>query len=53
MFAGNWLAYWGHQTVIINGLTGFEAFFFDNIIMVPLVASIMFALAYGYMGGDR
>lgn len=53
LFLGSWLSTWGHNTVTINNLIGFEAFFFDNIIMVPIIASILFAMAYGFFGGSQ
>lgn len=51
LFLGSWLATWGHNAVTLNSLTGFEAFFFDNIIMVPIIASFIFSIAYSYGGG--
>lgn len=53
LFLGGWLNTWGHNTVTLNSLTGFEAFFFDNIVMVPILVSIIFVLAYSYIGGSR
>lgn len=53
LFFASWLSTWGHNTVTLNNLTGFEAFFFDNIVMVPIVASLIFILAFSYIGGSR
>lgn len=44
------LAYWGHQTVVNNGLTGVEALFYNNINFVVLFVLMIFILGFAYFG---
>jgi hypothetical protein len=52
-FLGDFLSYWGGQTVIINNLTGFEAFFYNNLNLLIGIGLLLFTLAGVYLGGKR
>jgi len=49
MFLGGWLASWGQQAIILNNLTGIEAFVYANLNLLVgfcLVISTMGYLAF-------
>jgi hypothetical protein len=51
LFIGEQVAYWGHACVIAGGMTGIEAFLYDNINLLLLIIFGVFILAVG-SGGD-
>jgi hypothetical protein len=50
MAFGKLIAYWGHQAVINGGMTGIEAFMYDNINLMILIVLFIFILAIGVIG---
>lgn len=51
LFIGEQVAYWGHACVIAGGMTGIEAFLYDNINLLLAVIFFIFVLAMGLGGG--
>jgi hypothetical protein len=47
LFIGQQVAYWGHLTVINGGLTGIEAFLYDNINLLIAIIFFIFIVALG------
>lgn len=50
LFFAEQLAFWGHQAVLLNGLTGVEALFYNNVNMIVLFVLMIFILGLGYFG---
>jgi hypothetical protein len=53
VWAGGWVADVGHGVVTQNGLTGVEAFFFDNLNVVIMIGAVLGVLGYMAFGGLR
>jgi hypothetical protein len=53
VWLGGWVAYVGHQTVIDNGLTGVEAFAFDNLNLIIMLVMILAMMGWAYFGGQQ
>lgn len=53
VFLGGWVAQVGAMVVSENGLTGIEAFFFNNLNLVVMVCMFLGMLGWMYIGGQR
>jgi len=52
IFLGGWVAQVGATAVAENGLTGVEAFFFENLNLVIMVFMVLGMLAWTYFGSE-
>jgi hypothetical protein len=50
---GGWVAQVGADAVASNGLTGIEAFAFENINLIIMLIMILGMLAWSYFGGQQ
>lgn len=50
MFVAEQLSFWGHKVVVEQGLTGLEAFGFENLNLLIFIVFLIFILAYSYIG---
>jgi hypothetical protein len=53
LFIAGQLSTWGHTAVVNGSLSGFEAFFFENLNLLVGVIFFVFILAVGYYGGGQ
>lgn len=53
VWLGGWVASVGQIVVAENGLTGVEAFFFENLNLVIMLFMILGMLAWTYFGGEQ
>jgi len=53
VWLGGWVAYVGHQAVVDNGLTGVEAFAFDNLNLSIMLVLILAMMGWAYFGGQQ
>lgn len=51
VWLGGWVAEVGHTAVTENGLTGIEAFAFDNLNLCIMVFMILGMMGWMYFGG--
>lgn len=52
VWLGGWVAHVGATAVAENGLTGVEAFFFENLNLVIMLCMILGMMAWMYFGGN-
>jgi len=52
VWLGGWVGSVGATAVSENGLTGVEAFFFENLNFIITLIMILGMLAWSYFGGD-
>jgi len=52
VFLGGWVAQVGATAVAENGLTGIEAFFYENLNIVIMVFMALGMLAWTYFGSE-
>ena len=45
------ISYWGHKVVVDYGLTGLEAFGFENINLMIFACLLLFLIVSAYFGG--
>jgi hypothetical protein len=53
LFFGEQVAYWGHLVVVNGGLSGIEAFLYNNVNLILAVVFFIFILAVGTTGGSE
>ena len=53
IWLGNWVNQTGQLAIINGGLTGLEAFFYENLNLVIMVCMTLGMLAWSYFGGAQ
>lgn len=53
VWLGGWVSQVGQTVVTENSLTGIEAFAFENLNLLIMVALVLGMLGWMYFGGDR
>ena len=53
VWLGGYVAEMGHSVVVSYGITGIEAFFFENLNIFIMIAAALGVLAFMYFGGGR
>lgn len=53
VWLGDFVAEWGHNAVVDNGLSGLDVFLFDNINFFMLIGSLLGIIAFVYLGGRQ
>ena len=53
VWLGGWVATVGHNAVVEHGLTGLEAFAFDNLNLCIFICMVLGMMAWTYFGGSQ
>ena len=53
VWLGGWVGEIGQSVVAENGLTGVEAFFFENLNLVIMLCMILGMIGWAYFGGQQ